>query len=79
VFHLHRWVGITKNSSHLSAYEDGTDSVFRNVGIQNSGAKELLRRKHTTRASLSHNATTVVALLRNTVRMLPVSTKFLKM
>ena len=32
LFHLHRRVG-TKNSSHLPAYEDGTDSVFRNVGI----------------------------------------------
>jgi hypothetical protein len=35
-------------SSYLPAYEDGTDSVFRNVGIQNSDAGELPRRKHTT-------------------------------
>jgi hypothetical protein len=35
-------------SSHLPAYEDGTDRAFRNVGIQNSDAGELPRRKHTT-------------------------------
>jgi hypothetical protein len=35
-------------SSYLPAYEDGTDGVFRNVGIQNSDAGELPRRKHTT-------------------------------
>jgi len=35
------------HSSYLSAYEDGTDIVFRNVGIQNSHAGELPRRKHT--------------------------------
>jgi hypothetical protein len=39
LFHLRR---------HLPAYEDGTDRVFRNVGIQNSDARELPRRKHTT-------------------------------
>jgi len=33
---------------HLLSHEDGTDRVFRNVGIQNSGAGELPRRKHTT-------------------------------
>jgi len=43
LFHLHRLVGV-----HLPAYEDGTDRVFRNVGIQNSDAGELPRRKHTT-------------------------------
>jgi len=32
---------------HLPAYEDGTDRVFRNVGISNSDAGELPRRKHT--------------------------------
>jgi len=37
LFHLHRRVGV-KNSSYLPAYEDGTDRVFRNVGIQNSDA-----------------------------------------
>jgi len=31
----------------LPAYEDGTDRVFRNVGIQNSDTRELPRRKHT--------------------------------
>jgi hypothetical protein len=31
--------------SHLPAYENG--SVFRNVGISNSGARESARRKHT--------------------------------
>jgi hypothetical protein len=35
-------------SSYLPAYEDGTDRVFRNVGIQNTDAEELPRRKHTT-------------------------------
>jgi hypothetical protein len=34
LFHLHRQVD-------LPAYEDGTDRVFRNVGIQNSDAGEL--------------------------------------
>jgi len=43
LFHIHRQVGI---SSYLPAYEDGT--VFRNVGIKNSDAGELPRRKHTT-------------------------------
>ena len=32
---------------HLLAYEDGTDSVFQNVGIQNSDAGGLPRRKQT--------------------------------
>jgi hypothetical protein len=32
-------------SSYPPAYEDGTDRVFRNVGIQNSDAEELPRRK----------------------------------
>ena len=31
----------------LPSYEDGTDRVFRKVGIQNSDAGELPRRKHT--------------------------------
>jgi hypothetical protein len=35
-------------SSYLPAYEDGTDGAFQNVGIQNSDAGELPRRKHTT-------------------------------
>jgi hypothetical protein len=35
-------------SSYLPAYEDGTDRAFRNVGIQNSEAGELPRRKRTT-------------------------------
>jgi hypothetical protein len=34
--------------THLPAYGDGTDRVFRNVGIQTSDAGELPRRKHTT-------------------------------
>jgi hypothetical protein len=33
--------------SYLPVYEDETDSVFGNVGIQNSDAGELPRRKHT--------------------------------
>ena len=37
-----------KNSLYVPAYEDGTNRVFRNVGIQNSDARELPRRKHTT-------------------------------
>ena len=32
LFHLHRQVGM-KYSSHLPAYEDGTDRAFRNVDI----------------------------------------------
>ena len=34
-------------TSYLPACEDGRDSVFRNVGIQNSDSGELPRRKHT--------------------------------
>ena len=34
-------------SSYLPACEDGTDGVFRNVGMYNSDAGELPRRKHT--------------------------------
>jgi len=30
------------------AYEDGTDKVFRNVGIYNSDAGEIPKRKHNT-------------------------------
>jgi hypothetical protein len=40
LFHLHRQVC-------LHTYEDGTDRAFRNVGIQNSDAGQLPRRKHT--------------------------------
>ena len=35
------------HSSYLRAYEDGTERVFRNVGIKHSEAGELPRRKHT--------------------------------
>jgi len=35
-----------KNSSHLPACEDGTGRGFRNIGILNSDAGELPRRKH---------------------------------
>jgi hypothetical protein len=31
--------------TYLPAYEDGTDRVFRNVGIKNSDAGELPRKK----------------------------------
>jgi hypothetical protein len=34
-------------SSYLPAYEDETDRMFRNVGIQNSDAGELPRRNYT--------------------------------
>jgi hypothetical protein len=51
LFHLHRRVGLNilnpSHSSYLPAYEDGTERVFRNVGIKNSEAGELPRRKHT--------------------------------
>jgi len=33
---------------YLPACEDGTDRLFRNVGVWNSDAGELPRRKHTT-------------------------------
>jgi len=44
------WLGLAlpNHPSYLSAYEDGTDRVFRNVGIYNSDVMELPRRKHTT-------------------------------
>jgi hypothetical protein len=44
LFHLHRLIGVV--ILYLPAYKDGT--VFRNVGIYNSDARELPRRKHTT-------------------------------
>ena len=47
LLHLHRQVDM-KNSSYLPTYEDGADRMFRNVGIYNSDARELPRRKHTT-------------------------------
>jgi hypothetical protein len=50
LFHLYRQVGVEWLNLvilHLPAYEDG--SVFRNVGIYNSDAGELPRRKHTKR------------------------------
>jgi len=34
--------------THLHAYEDGTDRVFRNIGIYISDAGESPKRKHTT-------------------------------
>ena len=37
------------HSSYLPAYKEGTDRVFRNVGIQNPYTGELPRIKHTTR------------------------------
>jgi len=33
LFHLHRQVVVCRFYTHLPAYEDGTDRVFRNVGI----------------------------------------------
>jgi hypothetical protein len=44
------------HSSYLPAYEDETDSVFRNCGIQNLDAGELPRRKQTTFSSLPQTA-----------------------
>jgi hypothetical protein len=38
----------TPGNSNLPAYENGIDREFRNVGIQNSDAGELPRRKHAT-------------------------------
>jgi hypothetical protein len=46
LFHLHRQ-GDVKFYSHLLAYENGTDRVFRNVGIKTSDSGELPKRKHT--------------------------------
>jgi len=50
LFFPYKYCNVFKPShlSYLSAYEDGTDRVFRNVGIKNSDAGELPRRKHTT-------------------------------
>jgi len=61
LFHLHRQVGV-KNASHIPAYEDGTDSVFRNVGIYNSEAGELPRRKPTTLHKFVHVLTSQYVL-----------------
>jgi hypothetical protein len=35
-----------KKPSYLPTYEDGTDRVFQNIGMQNSDAGELPIRKH---------------------------------
>jgi len=59
VFHLHRQVDVSRMNydvfiiptsfyAHLPAYEDGTDRVFRNVGIQTSDVGVLPKRKHAT-------------------------------
>jgi len=45
LFHLHSWC---KHSSCLTAYEDGTDRVFRNVGTWNSNAGKPSTSKNTT-------------------------------
>jgi len=45
------WLGLGVNhppASCYTAYEDGTDIVFRNVGTQNSDAGESPRRENTT-------------------------------
>jgi hypothetical protein len=60
-FHLHRQVAVSRMKlgisnflvlvsfySHLLAYEDGTDRVFRNVGILTPDTGEVTKRKHTT-------------------------------
>ena len=57
LFNLH------SHSSHLRAYEDGTDRVFRNVGILNSDAVELPRRKHTTEKTFIHISHCKVTIL----------------
>ena len=48
LFHLHR-LDMNYEVLHTSypAYEDGTDRVFRNVGIQQSDAGEIPKRIHT--------------------------------
>jgi hypothetical protein len=55
MFYVFFWVIPRRLSSYLPAYEDGTDRPFRNVGIQNSDAEELPRRKHTTFTSSFFN------------------------
>jgi len=40
---------------HLPAYEDGTDRVFRNVGMYNSDTGELPKRKRTTEDKIVPN------------------------
>jgi hypothetical protein len=41
-------LSVPSSSRYLLAYEDGTDRVLQNVGIKNSNAGELPRRKYTT-------------------------------
>ena len=41
LFRLHRRVGV----KNLHAHEDGTDRVFRNVGIYISDAEEITQKK----------------------------------
>ena len=53
MFHLHR-LDMKYEVLHISypAYEDGTDRVFRNVGIQHSDAGEIPKRIHTKNTSI---------------------------
>ena len=53
----HKYSNILKpsHSSYLSTYKDGTERVFRNIGIYNSDAGELPRRKHTTQLHFIFN------------------------
>jgi hypothetical protein len=46
-FHLHRLDMKYELRTSYPAYEDGTDRVFRNVGIQQSDAREIPKRIHT--------------------------------
>jgi hypothetical protein len=52
------------HTSYLPAYEDGTDIVFRNVGIYNSDARELPRRKLTTLINPARNRERCRAVLK---------------
>ena len=50
------WVFLISNFRRVlntPGYEDGTDRVFRNVGIYNSDAGELPKRKHNICGSVS--------------------------
>jgi len=56
----------TSTSSHLPAYEDGTHTVYRNVGINNSAAAQFPIRKHTTKHDQLDRSRSTAAASRHT-------------
>ena len=54
------------NSSHLATYEDGTHTLYRNVGIHNSATAQLPIRMHTTKYEQLDRSRSTAAASRHT-------------